>query len=62
MDEASIAQHLEVTKTKTINYVVFGSFKCETWYYSPFPKGYHNRDIIYFCEFCLKFFTTNNEL
>jgi hypothetical protein len=34
----------------------------ETWYYSPFPFGYHNVECLFFCEFCLSFFLHKQEL
>lgn len=35
---------------------------CDTWYYSPYPKGYHNIEFLYICQFCLSFFITQSEL
>jgi histone acetyltransferase MYST1 len=50
-----------------VNYVVFGKYKVECWYFSPFPKEYYNNsqgfvDCLYFCEFTFRFFRTKNEL
>jgi hypothetical protein len=38
MDQQSLIQHEMHTKFKTIDSIEFGSYKCETWYYSPFPS------------------------
>ncbi|KRX00326.1 Chromo domain protein [Pseudocohnilembus persalinus] len=62
MDETALAQHEEMTKFKTIQEVEIGKNRSETWYYSPFPPGYHNVDCLYFCEFCLSFYTHKREL
>ncbi|EGR34092.1 hypothetical protein IMG5_024310 [Ichthyophthirius multifiliis] len=62
MDEASLQAHLLATKIKTIEKIQIGKHSCETWYYSPFPKGYHNVETIYVCEFCLNFYLTQSEL
>ena len=53
--------HEEATKVKTIANIVFGKYKSETWYYSPFPEKYHNLECLYFCEFCLSFFCKPDE-
>lgn len=62
MDHTERLAHEEATKLKTIFTVKFGKYSAETWYYSPFPEEYHDIDYIYYCEFCLEFFRTNNEL
>jgi histone acetyltransferase HTATIP/histone acetyltransferase MYST1 len=54
--------HEEATKVKTITRIKFGEFSAETWYYSPYPDGYHNIDCIYYCEYCLSFYVDENEL
>ena len=37
MDKQSLILHEQHTKFKTIYQIEFGEYKCETWYYSPFP-------------------------
>ena len=54
-------EHEEATKVKTIANIVFGKYKTETWYFSPFPEKYHNIECMYFCEFCLSFFVRQDE-
>lgn len=34
----------------------------DTWYFSPYPEGYHTYGILYICEFCLNFFIHESEL
>jgi GNAT superfamily N-acetyltransferase len=61
-DEKVIAMHEESTKFKTIKYIELGKYRCETWYFSPFPEYYQNIDTLYICEFCLTFFKYKPEL
>lgn len=61
MDQNARKEHEEATKIKTIMKIQFGEYVAETWYYSPFPDGYHNLDTLYICEFCISFFKTDIE-
>uniref|UniRef100_A0A182NMR1 histone acetyltransferase n=1 Tax=Anopheles dirus TaxID=7168 RepID=A0A182NMR1_9DIPT len=40
----------------------FGRHEIETWYSSPFPQEYAKLQVLYMCEFCLKYMKTNDEL
>jgi GNAT superfamily N-acetyltransferase len=62
LDKNARKEHEEATKVKTIMKIQFGEYSSETWYYSPFPDGYHDIDTLYFCEFCLAFFKTDWEM
>lgn len=62
MNEETLQQHIEVTKFKTIDQIEIGKFTCPTWYYSPLVEGYHNIEYLYFCEFCLQFYVSKEEL
>lgn len=65
MDVTSLLEHEEITKVKNINYVQFGKYKIECWYFSPFPEDYLLEapiECLYFCEFTFRFFRTKNEL
>jgi len=62
LDERNLAKHEESTKFKTISFVEIGKFRCETWYFSPFPDYFQNIDTLYICEFCLSFFRSKDEL
>mmetsp|Transcript_19229 Transcript_19229/g.18908 ORF Transcript_19229/g.18908 Transcript_19229/m.18908 type:complete len:113 (-) Transcript_19229:821-1159(-) len=44
MDEKQVTMHEQATKIKTIEWVQIGKFKCETWYFSPYPEQYHHID------------------
>lgn len=61
MDKAGVQAHEEATKIKTIDEIVFGNFKTETWYFSPLPEEYHQKTI-YICEFCLNFYKKPEDL
>mgnify|MGYP002829424460 CR=1 FL=1 len=66
MDEASIAEHEQVTKVKNVNTIILGRAQMDTWYFSPYPKELFmngsSLDKMYLCEFCLKFFARKVEL
>jgi histone acetyltransferase HTATIP/histone acetyltransferase MYST1 len=62
LDKNARRDHEEATKVKTITRIKFGEFTAEAWYYSPYPDGYHNLDCIYYCEYCLSFYRTQDEL
>ena len=57
-----MAIHEENTRFKTISFIEIGKYRCETWYFSPFPEYYQNIDTLYICEFCLTFFKFKPEL
>ena len=42
---------------KKIHKISFGVFEIPTWYWSPFPKEYEVTHL-WFCEFCLSYFTS----
>ena len=62
LDKNARRDHEEATKVKTITRIKFGEFTADTWYYSPYPDGYHNIDCIYYCEYCLNFYVCEEEL
>lgn len=62
MDVASIIAHQSYTKVKTIDKIELGKFRCDAWYYSPYPPSYHNIECLYICEFCLSFYPLETEL
>lgn len=55
-------KHEEVAKVKNIQTIVIGAWSIDTWYYSPFPHPYSSYSTLYFCEFCLKFFRSQDAL
>lgn len=62
MDANGLRMHEQATKFKTIAQIQMGKYRCPTWYYSPYPQGYHNIDVLYLCEFCLSFYKHETEL
>lgn len=62
LDPKEQESHEEATKVKTISEIEIGKFRVDTWYFSPFPEGYHTYGVLYFCEFCLSFFIHREEL
>jgi hypothetical protein len=66
LDEASLREHEEVTKIKTVGFLEMGQYQMETWYYSPLPKElFWSKGFIeglYCCEFTLNLFARKSEL
>jgi histone acetyltransferase MYST1 len=48
-------EHEETTKVKNIEKIFMGCYEVECWYYSPYPEPYHQAELLYVCEFCLKY-------
>lgn len=56
MDQKHVKMHELATKIKTIEWIQIGKYKCETWYFSPYPEGFHHIDCLFICHYCLNFF------
>lgn len=61
LEKNCLLAHEEATKVKTIDQIQIGQFGCDTWYFSPYPEGYHVKCLL-ICEFCFNFYTEINEL
>lgn len=44
------------SKIKCIN---FGGYEIETWYAAPYPEEYSRNRVLYICEFCLKYMSSD---
>lgn len=42
-----------------IKCVYFGGHEIETWYAAPYPEEYSRNRLLYLCEFCLKYMSTD---
>lgn len=62
IDPTSQKSHEEATKYKTIEKIEMGQYRCDTWYFSPYPEEYHNIECLYLCEFCFNFYVRKQEL
>jgi len=69
MGEDSMRAHEEVTKVKNVNSLQLGRHRMDTWYFSAIPPEFWHQgdvesyiDILYSCEFCLKFFKHKSEM
>ena len=56
LDKTCLQNHEEATKIKTIDEIEMGKFRCDTWYFSPYPEGFHIRSLL-LCEFCFNFYS-----
>jgi histone acetyltransferase MYST1 len=55
-------EHEEVTKVRNIQKIELGRYVVDTWYFSPYPEEYANLDVMYMCEFCLKYMKRKSTL
>ena len=44
-----------VTRIKNIQMIYLGRHLIEPWYFSPYPQELSSVDIVYICEYCLKY-------
>lgn len=61
LEKNCLIEHEEATKVKTIDEVVMGKYRCDCWYFSPYPEGYHAKTLL-LCEFCFNFYIDQGEL
>jgi histone acetyltransferase MYST1 len=47
--------HEERTKVKYIDRIVFGRYDIDTWYFSPYPEEFGKQEVLYICEFCIRY-------
>lgn len=47
--------HEHRTRVKNIESIQIGKYIVDTWYFSPYPEEYRNLEMLYICEFCLKY-------
>lgn len=55
MNPEEVKEHEEVTKVKNVQTIQIGKYEIDTWYFSPYPAEYGNIQMLYLCEFCLKY-------
>lgn len=54
-EDALELAHIEETKIRNIEHVVFSCYDISTWYFSPYPDEYRLAKRMYVCEFCFKY-------
>jgi histone acetyltransferase MYST1 len=55
-------EHEEVTKVKNIPCIALGKYEIDTWYFSPYPDEYAGDELLYICEYCLKYMRKHKTL
>lgn len=43
------------THSKSIEYIYIRDYEIKTWYTTPYPEEYNRNNILYTCEYCLKY-------
>ena len=52
----------EVARVKNIHTVEMGRHQVEAWYFSPYPPEFEGCEVLYLCEFCLKYMVSKRKL
>jgi len=47
---------------KNIHTVQIGRYQVEAWYFSPYPQEFEGCEVLYICEFCLKYMISPKKL
>ncbi|CAK8698500.1 unnamed protein product [Clavelina lepadiformis] len=45
----------KISRIKNINCIEVGKYRLKPWYFSPYPIELTKYDVVYLCEFCLKY-------
>jgi histone acetyltransferase MYST1 len=56
------ALHREVTKIRNIEQITISTYAIRAWYYSPYPKPFHDMAHLFICDHCFRYFATQEEL
>ena len=48
----------EIARVKNLNRLQIGRHEVDAWYFSPYPKEYAHLPLLYICEYCLAFFSS----
>jgi histone acetyltransferase MYST1 len=54
--------HREVTKIRNIEHITISSYTIRVWYYSPYPKPFHDTEHLFICDHCFRYFATQEDL
>ena len=58
-EEMKVLEFLGIVRN--VEYLRLGNFLIKAWYFAPFPEPYMDLETIYCCEFCMRFFRTEEE-
>lgn len=50
--------HSEVSRVKNLDKIQMGKHEVEAWYFSPYPVELAHIPVLYICEFCLSFYSS----
>ncbi|RDW69706.1 histone acetyltransferase-1 [Coleophoma cylindrospora] len=46
----------EISRIRNISKVQYGKYDLYPWYFSPYPEAFTEEDVMYICEFCLRYY------
>ena len=53
--ESTPVPHYSNLNKSKINRIVLRDFEINTWYIAPYPEEYSQCEVLYICEYCLKY-------
>ncbi|RCK66136.1 Histone acetyltransferase SAS3, partial [Candida viswanathii] len=53
--ESTPAPNPQTLSKSKINRIVFRDYEINTWYIAPYPEEYSQCEVLYICEYCLKY-------
>ncbi|KAM0750103.1 hypothetical protein T439DRAFT_326071 [Meredithblackwellia eburnea MCA 4105] len=54
--------HSEISRVKNLDKIQMGKHELEPWYFSPYPIEMAHIPVLYVCEFCLSFFSSEKQI
>lgn len=63
ISQPNTRKHLdEELRMKNIDKILIRNYLVDTWYFSPYPKDVIKNGTVYICEFCLYYFSSQDQL
>jgi histone acetyltransferase MYST1 len=54
--------HREVTKIRNIDQITISGYTIKAWYYSPYPRPFHDTPHLFICDHCFHYYATQEKL
>lgn len=53
-----VQNHAQLHLVRNLSRIQMGKHEMEPWYFSPYPQGFSDADVVYIDEFCLSYFSS----